>query len=462
MEEIIIVKTPLPLLLILMLAANAGHAQCNPAFESSSNQSNAQFIALGTTPGLSHDWSFGDGYFDSGTAVSHAYAVPGVYTVKHYVTDSVNHCKDSALQSVTIQFDSSCAAIFNIHYDSLSRRYQFTSLSTAGGGYILSTTWSVDGKAVGFGSSNSFQLSPGPHTVCLDITTSTGCSSRQCRVLTGSSDSTCHFNASFNRTPIAASPHTIVFSATPASGSYLYTWNFGDGQLAKLPVVTHTYAAAGLYNVSLIVLDSINGCADTVWKYAYVAQTPEEACTASFTYSASNAIPALVHFVSTSATPDSAQRWTITNSNTGQQVVIQSTSPGHYSDDSINPTYLFPVSGVYYVCLTVFRQDSTCIGNYCDTLTIDAGRPAAQQRMIPSFPNPVTGSTVSVRISLDTEQRGQVSIYDLSGNMVYNGIRTGAPGGNTITIPVGSLRPGQYFMDIQFGTTKKRSIFRKL
>jgi len=445
------VKTPLPLLLILLLTATAGHTQCNPAFGSAINQSTGQFTATSTTPGLNHGWSFGDGYYGYGNTVSHNYALPGVYTVKHYVTDSVNHCKDSALQSVTIQFDSTCSASFNVHYDSLLRRYQFTSISTAGGGSILSSAWSVDEKTIAFGSATTYQLSPGIHTVCLDIKTSAGCSSSQCQTLTDSLDTACRFNASFNVTPVATPSHSMMFSATPATGTYLYTWNFGDGPSEELPVVTHTYAAAGSYFVSLIVLDSMHGCSDTAWGGAYVVQSPEEACKVSFTYSASSAEPALVHFMASINPLDSGQYWSIAGSGSTQAVTINSS----------DPTYLFPASGVYYVCLTAATQGG-CVGNYCDTITIDAGRAGTQQRMIPSFPNPVTGGIVSVRISLATEQRGQVNIYDLSGNLVYNGVRTGVPGGNTLTIPVSSLRPGQYFLDIQFGTVKKRSIFRKL
>lgn len=38
--------------------------------------------------------------------------------------------------------------------------------------------------------------------------------------------------------------------------SYLFTWDFGDGTTGSYPIIQHSYAAAGTYNVTLIVQDN--------------------------------------------------------------------------------------------------------------------------------------------------------------------------------------------------------------
>lgn len=58
--------------------------------------------------------------------------------------------------------------------------------------------------------------------------------------------------------PVNISGHTYQFtnSATPGSGRIvMWEWNFGDGNRAIGPSVQYTYAAAGIYNVTLTVTD---------------------------------------------------------------------------------------------------------------------------------------------------------------------------------------------------------------
>ena len=50
-------------------------------------------------------------------------------------------------------------------------------------------------------------------------------------------------------------PHPPAEQPAP---SFVYAWNFGDGRtgLTTSPTVSHTYAAAGTYTVTLTVTDS--------------------------------------------------------------------------------------------------------------------------------------------------------------------------------------------------------------
>ena len=63
-------------------------------------------------------------------------------------------------------------------------------------------------------------------------------------------------------------PYSIDFDATGstyANGDAMtFTWDFGDGATAEGKTVSHTYTAAGDYNVVLVVSDGIENAADSI------------------------------------------------------------------------------------------------------------------------------------------------------------------------------------------------------
>ncbi|MEM2129937.1 MAG: S8 family serine peptidase, partial [Candidatus Bathyarchaeia archaeon] len=82
--------------------------------------------------------------------------------------------------------------------------------------------------------------------------------------------------ASFSYCPASPKPGepvTFDASASLPDGGVLvnYTWNFGDGNSTTVtePVVTHTYAAGNIYNVTLTVTDS-EGLNASTWKLVCV------------------------------------------------------------------------------------------------------------------------------------------------------------------------------------------------
>jgi PKD repeat protein len=83
----------------------------------------------------------------------------------------------------------------------------------------------------------------------------------------GSFSDTFSIANSINPLPVASwSPlapqvgQTTTFTATASGGAppYSFSWNFGDGGQATGTTVTHSYAAAGYYNVTLTAKDSAN------------------------------------------------------------------------------------------------------------------------------------------------------------------------------------------------------------
>jgi hypothetical protein len=69
--------------------------------------------------------------------------------------------------------------------------------------------------------------------------------------------------AAFDYTQGTTSLDVVFVSRATGTGSFTYTWDFGDGASATTQNPTHTYAAAGDYNVQFTVTDPSSGLSDT-------------------------------------------------------------------------------------------------------------------------------------------------------------------------------------------------------
>lgn len=99
-------------------------------------------------------------------------------------------------------------------------------------------------------------------TYVVHLTNAQGCDSAATLVLKVGDCS--KFNASFtvNKTSDCLAGNSFAFTSTVTfgSGSYTYDWDFGDGTHSTLANPTHSYAAAGEYDVHLVVRDALCGC----------------------------------------------------------------------------------------------------------------------------------------------------------------------------------------------------------
>ncbi|MDD4903802.1 MAG: PKD domain-containing protein, partial [Candidatus Bipolaricaulis sp.] len=98
--------------------------------------------------------------------------------------------------------------------------------------------------------------------------------------------------ASFTFSPSSPTTGTTVsFNAsasTDPDGSIVaYTWNFGDGVTGSGVTASHAYAVAGSYTVSLTVRDD-DSATNSTTRTVTVAAVPNQAPTASFTFSPSS------------------------------------------------------------------------------------------------------------------------------------------------------------------------------
>ena len=78
--------------------------------------------------------------------------------------------------------------------------------------------------------------------------------------------------ANFTGTPTSGTaPLTVQFNDTSTGSPTSWSWNFGDGETATDQNATHTYTAAGTYDVSLTAMNA--GGSDTETKMGYVVVT---------------------------------------------------------------------------------------------------------------------------------------------------------------------------------------------
>lgn len=117
-----------------------------------------------------------------------------------------------------------------------------------------------------------------------------------------------------------------------------YNWDFGDGTTSTNQNPQHIYAAAGLYNVTLIVTNSF-GCSKTLTKQNYISIST--GVDASFTYTAPAGCvaPQVVNFTNTSTgTGTLTYAWNFGDGGTSTQT---------------SPSYLYNNNGSYTVQLIV-------------------------------------------------------------------------------------------------------------
>jgi hypothetical protein len=434
----------IPLFLILTALHNPVNAQCDASFTATANGASVQFVSDTTRNGLLHKWTFGDGAQGFGAVTSHTYGASGVYQVLHTISDSAGLCNDSLFKNVTISFQATCHASFVSQKDSiLPNKYNFFSTSVAGGGTIQSYNWTINGNFVSSASSFSRTLAQGLNYVCLTINTTAGCSSTICDSIRVDTSTNCNLNANFTA---RVSRDTVFLTAVDSTAHLLHHWKFGDGRQDFGREVIHNYFAQGVYQVTHIVRDSANQCVDSTRQFVTIIITPP--CRASYVVTRDSTEKKKFNFISTSTVQGGtiiSYRWTIDN-----HVV-----------SSANAFSINLKKGVHVITLDI-KTSTGCVTGFLDSLWVDSLRTKDSIPFITSYPNPVPGGPVNLQLTLENNAKVKVTVYNSRGLVVYKQERNYSPGFNMLSIPVDDLQRGHYFIDIQYGNTRKRSVFQKL
>jgi PKD repeat protein len=231
------------------------------------------FDASNSVPGtgassiVSYSWTFGDGSSGTGKTVSHTYTQstsPGnAYTVTLAVTND-RGLSNTTTQSVTV--DASPAPtgdwIFSPTTPSVGETVFFnaSALKPAAGHQIVSYGWNFGDGTSGSGAQATHAFAAAAtYTVVLTVTDDAGQRSTPTHPLTISSGNP---TVSFTSTVVSTPAHIMLFDGggTTTSGTATivsYQWSFGDTTVGTGQTVTHTYGAAGSYQVRLTVTDSL-------------------------------------------------------------------------------------------------------------------------------------------------------------------------------------------------------------
>lgn len=247
----------------------------NPAFTYTVDPTNRNKINfLSTTVGLtstdSVKWTFGDGTSGSGLNPSHIYATGGNFNVcmrliRRATTVGFPACERTVCTNISIQ--SNACTLSGSFRDSIvaGNLIGFSSMINN----LLQTDtikWEFgDGTPAAYGlNTNHLFAQPGTYNMCMIVKRNAGCSLRVCKTIAipFPTATNCTINPVFNAIADSANHLQVTFNNLTAGtlSSDTIRWTFGDGTSGSGAHVSHTYHAAGTYNVCMrIIRRTLNG-----------------------------------------------------------------------------------------------------------------------------------------------------------------------------------------------------------
>lgn len=168
---------------------------------------------------VSYDWNWGDGSsHDSGRTASHAYDVPGTYTVTLTVTDN-DGATGTVSHDVTVVPNQAPQADFAATTTGRTTAVD-ASASSDPDGTIVSYDWDWgDGSSQGSGKTASHTYAPGTYTITLTVTDDAGASATKTRQVSLTADPVAFAQDTFNRTVNGGWGNADVGGAWSPSGA---------------------------------------------------------------------------------------------------------------------------------------------------------------------------------------------------------------------------------------------------
>lgn len=211
-----------------------------------------------STAAVSWDWNFGDATANDTTqSPSHVFANTGNYNVSLLVTN-VFGCIGSSLQTINVLPQP----VADFTYSTLCEQQQVQFSDATTGPSISSWSWDFgDGSAAGnLQNPTHVYALAGNYNVTLIAGNSSGCLDTIVKAIIVNSVPVPLFTAN---TSCAGTATTFTDQSTDVVAISSWYYDFNDGNNSNSANPSYIYAAAGTYNVSLIVAN-INGCSDTV------------------------------------------------------------------------------------------------------------------------------------------------------------------------------------------------------
>ncbi|WP_342304849.1 PKD domain-containing protein [Methanolobus sp. ZRKC5] len=171
-----------------------------------------------------------------------------------------------------------------------------------------------------------------------------------------------------------AVPLTINFTDISINTPISWSWDFGDGNTSTDQNATHTYVAAGTYNVSLNATNADGSNIKTQINYITAAVAPVASFTSNVT---SGAIPFSVNFTDLSTNAPNSWSWDFGDGNTST---------------AQNPTHSYVSTGTYNVSLNATNVGGSNVSTQLSYISV-AATPVA------NFTADVTSGTAPLAVS---------------------------------------------------------------
>jgi PKD repeat protein len=301
-----------------------------------------KFTDASTGRPTSWTWDFGDGATSTQASPSHVYTKAGTYTVTLTVRNAYG--TDSETKTGYVNAGAALMAEFTAdqRVGTAPLTVKFTDLSV---GNPATWLWNFgDGTTSTEQNPTHVYKLEGTYDVSLTITNSYGSDTEK---KTGSVD-TCVGgatgyiivgrapNADFAAAPVSGAPPLAVAFMDKSTGAapLSYKWDFGDGGTSSATNPSHTYAANGIYTVTLTVTNAFGSDSETKNQLISVGLGP----VADFTgQPQSGEVPLAVAFQEMCTGNPTAWRWDFGDGITSSEK---------------NPSHSYTRAGSYGVSLT--------------------------------------------------------------------------------------------------------------
>ena len=235
---------------------------------------------------VSYAWDLGDGREAEGEAVDVTYSTPGSYSVTLTVTDD-DGATDTASLSVAVGQPPNRAPTARITGGARDGAAPFSTTLNGGtssdaDGTVASYSWNLgDGRTLSGKAVSATWDTPGSYMVTLTVTDDDGAIGTASTTVTVAEPPnqapTAVLNNADRKIELGQSSYFRGPNSSDPDGEIVgWLWDFGDGTTSTKAALSHTYAAAGTYTVTLTVTDD-DGATGTATGKATVTEAPNAA-----------------------------------------------------------------------------------------------------------------------------------------------------------------------------------------
>ncbi len=357
--------------------------------------------------GLTYRWDFGDGAKGKGPIVSHNYAQAGSYTVRLTVVDKDGaQGSDTTMVEVQAVSQPPVAIISGPTGGLVGETLSFDgSGSSDSDGQIVSYAWNFGDGTTGNGISVTHSYSAaGSYQVVLTVTDDDGLTDEATHTVQIEEPAPQPLTAVISGPTGGLVGEMLTFDGSGSSDSdgqiVSYAWNFGDGTTGNGISVTHSYSAAGSYQVVLTVTDD-DGLTDEATHAVQIeepAPAPQPPTAVISGLTGGLAGETLTFDGSGSSDSDGqivSYAWNFGDGTTG---------------NGINVTHSYSTAGSYQVVLTA-TDDDGLTDEATHTVQIEEPAPQPPTAVISGPTGGLVGETLTFDGSGSSDSDGQIVSY---------------------------------------------------